>query len=299
MFRLNLFFIYENGVKIQALRELKVISYPSKPGKGSSINLNHFVHNWARLSDAKAALDNLLHAGVFGLSIRGPAYSEFQKVLTETLDKVSTTGTSPAEDLNKTDSDGLLRALDKFEAVLQGDLSTGNFYAVLPKGAYDTTTLTTDGVKALPAGLELKCPGTEFDANEAAKCLAFELWTACAFHLYRIVEAVLAKYWSQVSNGAEHPDNRAMGKYLQLMENTPKDQPALGSPEVRAALRDMKNLHRNPLIHPEKTINSEDEAIALLHAVYSVVNHMLTEIDVPAVPETNTLAGLLDIPDTP
>ena len=35
---------------------------------------------------------------------------------------------------------------------------------------------------------------------------------------------------------------------------------------VRAALKDIKNLHRNPLIHPEHTLESVDEAIESLLA---------------------------------
>lgn len=51
---------------------------------------------------------------------------------------------------------------------------------------------------------------------------------------------------------------------------------------MKAALKDLKDLHRNPLIHPEHTLESPDEAIALMNGVHTVMVYMLKEIPIVA-----------------
>jgi hypothetical protein len=74
-----------------------------------------------------------------------------------------------------------------------------------------------------------------------------------------------------------------MGEYLNEM-----DKKKIGDDRVKTALRDLKNLHRNPLIHPEHSINTAEEAIALMNGVHNVMVYMLQEIPAiaptPAVP---------------
>lgn len=45
-----------------------------------------------------------------------------------------------------------------------------------------------------------------------------------------------------------------------------------------SALRDLKDLHRNPLIHPDEVIESSEEAMALLGSILAVVTTMLKDI---------------------
>ena len=58
----------------------------------------------------------------------------------------------------------------------------------------------------------------------------------------------------------------------------------LGDEKVREALKQLANLHRNPLIHPQVTLTVE-EVIGTLGIARSVIGAMLTVMpDVP--PET-------------
>jgi hypothetical protein len=57
-----------------------------------------------------------------------------------------------------------------------------------------------------------------------------------------------------------------MGDYLNEM-----NQKKIGDEKVKAALKDLKDLHRNPLIHPEHSLESADEAIALMNGVHTVM----------------------------
>ena len=77
-----------------------------------------------------------------------------------------------------------------------------------------------------------------------------------------------------------------MGDYIAALTNQ-----GAGDPIVLSALKDLKDLHRNPLIHPEHTLEI-DEAIALLGSIQSVIVHMLKAIPLP-------VSDLPDLPELP
>jgi hypothetical protein len=124
-----------------------------------------------------------------------------------------------------------------------------------------------------PDDLGAKVPAAIGDAREAMKCIVYELPTAAGFHLHRANESVLRKYFDTVSNGATPPDNPNVGIYLKIMEDK-----KLGDEKVRAALRDLNKLHRNPLIHPELSLENVDEAYALYCGVFAAMQAMLKAI---------------------
>ncbi len=64
-----------------------------------------------------------------------------------------------------------------------------------------------------------------------------------------------------------------MGDYINQLT-----QRKAGDPRVLSALKDLKDLHRNPLIHPEHSLDSVDQAIALMNGVHSVMVYMLADI---------------------
>lgn len=122
-------------------------------------------------------------------------------------------------------------------------------------------------------GFDPKVPDSAVDAQEAGKALAFELATACGFHTFRVVESVLRKYYETVSGGVPTPlEKRSIGGILYLLKEN-----SIGSSTVIAALQQIKDLHRNPLAHPDVSISS-DEAISLIGMSQSVITAMLREI---------------------
>ena len=82
-------------------------------------------------------------------------------------------------------------------------------------------------------------------------------------------------YWTAVSGGKPHPRLKNMGSYLKKMGEV-----KAGNAKVLAALQQIKDLHRNPLAHPEETLTLE-EAVGLFGIVQSAVNAMVKEIPVP------------------
>lgn len=173
---------------------------------------------------------------------------------------------------------GLFNALNTFKANFNAETSIADTYVVTPKRGYDTVSLIQSGEILFPADLPAKVPEAILDVREATRCIAFELPTAAAFHLFRAVEAVLYRYYDTVTNGKPRPKSRNMGDFINALETIDA-----GEKRVRSALRDLKDLHRNPLVHPEHSLSTIDEAVALLGGVQSVVVHMLAAIPYPKV----------------
>ena len=134
-----------------------------------------------------------------------------------------------------------------------------------------------------PADLVTKVSEAVFDAKEAGKCLAYEVPTACGFHVFRVTESVLRKYYAHVTGGAAPPKVRSLGVYVNALKATKK-----GDEKILAALKQMTDLHRNPLIHPE-TVLTVDEAIAIFGIARSAITAMLSAL--PVVPPTTATVG--------
>ncbi|MSO69455.1 MAG: hypothetical protein EXQ98_04135 [Alphaproteobacteria bacterium] len=169
----------------------------------------------------------------------------------------------------------IARALSVFEGAVKAELAVANAYFVTRKGGYDTLALVANAEMLFPTDLGQKIPTAILDLREAGKCLAFELPTAAGFHVLRATETVLRAYWGAVGNGKPHPRKKTMGDYLKRMQDE-----GGGNAKARAALQQIKDLHRNPLMHPEETLTL-DEAIGLFGIVQSAISAMLKDIPLP------------------
>lgn len=163
-------------------------------------------------------------------------------------------------------------ALQQFETVLIAELNVGHAFWVTKKRGYDTYDLINQAEVIFPQELIAKVPESIADIRESGRCIAFELGTAAGFHTMRALEIVLRRYFDVVTNGAPRPKTNNMGDYLSEL-----DRLAVGDVKTKAALKQIKNLHRNELIHPEVTL-SLDEAIGLWNMAQSVIVAMLSEI---------------------
>ncbi len=121
----------------------------------------------------------------------------------------------------------------------------------------------------------MKVPAAIKDVQESTKCIAFELPSAAAFHLHRANEATLAAYFDVVSGGAKPPRQKTMGAYLKRMRDL-----GVGHAKVLAALDQLRDLHRNPVMHPQDFLKDTDEAISLMGAIRAAMTEMLKVIPV-------------------
>jgi hypothetical protein len=169
---------------------------------------------------------------------------------------------------------------DQFKTVFLSELSTLPSFLVAGKESYDTNLLIDEGFRLFPQSLPLKAPEAVHDAMESGKTIAFELATAAGFHIFRVVEAVLKRYWDHVSSGAPRPKLQTIGNFATEMEKS-----KFGDQKVVESLKQLAKLHRNPLIHPEAVLTVE-ESIETLGIARSVVGAMLRSL--PDVPPTTT-----------
>lgn len=171
----------------------------------------------------------------------------------------------------------------RYKTVLLAEFGSFNTYLVTQHGGYDMYSLLAAGETIFPTDLGMKVPEAVIDAREAARALAYEVSTACGFHAFRVTESVLRRYYSHVTGGAAPPKVRSIGVYLNALKQSKK-----GDEKILAALKQMTDLHRNPLIHPEVVLTTE-ESIATLGIARSVITAMLAVL--PIQPPTTTTAA--------
>jgi hypothetical protein len=166
----------------------------------------------------------------------------------------------------------------EFITIFIAELSVLPIYIATPKEGYDVDKLIFNGSCIFPPAIAQKAPDAEIDLKEAGKALAFALPTSCGFHVFRATECVVRRYWDVVAKGSDRPSLQTLGNFAAEMEKR-----KIGEPKVIEALKQMTRLHRNPLIHPEAILSS-DEAIGIIGIARSVVGAMLSEL--PDVPGT-------------
>jgi hypothetical protein len=176
----------------------------------------------------------------------------------------------------------LQNAVSAFEAVLGAELALIPLYVVTPKSGHVLSDLIESGQVCFPDELATKVPAAIPDVQAATKCIAFELSTAAGFHLHRANEAVVRAYFAVVAPNEKAPKSGNLGDYLKVMS-----EKNLGDAKVIAALGQIKDLHRNPIMHPEQSIDSTDEAVSLMGAVRAAIGEMLKAIPLPS----NSLPG--------
>jgi len=177
---------------------------------------------------------------------------------------------------------GIRNTHSQYKTVLLAELGSFNTYFVTQHGGYDMYALLSAGETIFPSDLGTKVPEAVIDAREAARALAYEVPTACGFHAFRVTESVLRKYYTHVTGGQAQPKVRNIGVYLHALRQSKK-----GDEKILAALKQMTDLHRNPLIHPEVVLTTE-ESIATLGIARSVITAMLAVL--PVQPPTTVTA---------
>ncbi|MBX9455532.1 MAG: hypothetical protein KL863_05595 [Rhizobium sp.] len=152
----------------------------------------------------------------------------------------------------------------KLSILLEQDLSHQAVYHVLPKRAYSTYKLIDDASSLFSKEVVSELSDIELlDIRDAGKCAAFELPTAAAFHFFRAIDALLQRYTILV-NG-ETSKSKNWGQYIIDLEKGGV------APKITSVLRQLKDLHRNPIIHPETRLTVE-ECFSLFGLAESATN---------------------------
>ena len=197
MERVNGTFLYELGANLQPLTTIH-----SGPLTQKSLDL---------LQNARSELDHLLHAHVFDPATSRGKGEGLLKYLQELVDRGRTIQEGKSPSLSDSEVNHLRNSFFDFSSALTAELSRAPLYFVTPKRGYNLYLLLNEAEKIFPDGLLDKVPSVDVDVEQAGKCLAFNLPTATAFHLHRINEEVLHRYYDAVTGGASRPTGRNMG----------------------------------------------------------------------------------------
>lgn len=164
----------------------------------------------------------------------------------------------------------------EFQTVLSAELQTLATYHVTQKGIYSTTGLIEEAEKILPEPV-LKKINTDIveEIRQSGRCLAFDVATASAFHMMRATESVIHKYYLQVCKPKSEKKLDSWGAYIAKLEQSQDPQVK----EVVAMLQQIKDQHRNLIMHPEIVL-SPDEAFTLFEIAKGAIIAMADQLAV-------------------
>lgn len=162
----------------------------------------------------------------------------------------------------------------EFETVLANELPGLATYIVYQKGIYSTDELISQAdTHILSKFRTVLNPKAAQDVREGGRCLAFEVGTASAFHMWRAVESVMDSYYEVLTGKTFEAANvtRTWYKYIEALKGANAER------KITAFLDHIREEYRNPIAHPEETLEL-DEAFGLFGTALSAIGQMLRAI---------------------
>jgi len=166
----------------------------------------------------------------------------------------------------------------EFEIVLSAELQTLAAYHVTQKGIYSTADLIDEAEKILPGSILPKISEeVKEEIRQSGKCLAFDSGTACAFHIMRAIELVMHEFYITILKPKPKPTRRLpnWGEYINKFQSSSNPS----AKELAVLLQQIKDKHRNLVMHPEMTL-SVDEAFSLFEIAKGVLIFMADKLPV-------------------
>jgi hypothetical protein len=168
---------------------------------------------------------------------------------------------------------GLYFWKDRFEEAFEREHRNLDVFTVTPKGLYNTRLLIEAPENDFPKELRAALPKQAlYDLQQAARCLAFDVPTACAFHVCRATESLMLAYYAKLAGHDWNlPKNKEWHQYIDHLKKE-------GAPDkITDRLKEIKNSDRNALIHPDINVRL-DEAHVLFKLCAAVNFYMAEEI---------------------
>ena len=147
----------------------------------------------------------------------------------------------------------IINSKQAFEQDFERETHNLDVFTVTPKGIYNTRDLIECAESKFPENIRKVFPNqTILDIQQAGRCLAFEVPTACAFHVCRAAESVILKYYEALKKKPWAFRQRDWGRYIEEL----KKERALDA--ITSRLDEIRKLDRNVFIHPEKNVSLEE-----------------------------------------
>jgi hypothetical protein len=161
---------------------------------------------------------------------------------------------------------------DPLRTLLHGELAVQSVYHIWPKRAFDTNLMIDKATALFSSEIQVWfTPEETYNIEQAGKCIAFETPTAAGFHLIRAAESVIRRYYTLVVGTEPKLKMRNWGVYIRNLKKCGAE------PKVIHALEQIKDLHRNPVIHPEIALTLE-EAVSLIGITESVISAIFADM---------------------
>jgi hypothetical protein len=180
-------------------------------------------------------------------------------------------GNSEAQ-LDEHKIDLLSFAIRSFDASFSLELGRAPIFAVAPRGVFDMRRLIANASSVFDGYLDRLPARAVEEVEVAGRCLAFSLWTAAGFHIARATEAVVKRQMEVFGCPPIKKSQRNLGNYIHALT-------AKGAhPRVIQHLTRFKELHRNPLMHPDVTL-AAPEGLSLWATCVSLIQAMVADME--------------------
>jgi hypothetical protein len=174
-------------------------------------------------------------------------------------------------------------AAKSFETVFDSESPRMAIFWVEKKGIYQTEDLIDHADMHLPDSVRnYLSTQAKVDLIAAGRCLAFNLPTATAFHVWRALEVTFGEYYVSLAGKSFEKAKiaRNWGAYIKALNEAGADVKITGN------LDHIRAEYRNPVMHPNVNVQPE-EAFGLVGIGFSVITQVLNEIGrVMSPPET-------------
>jgi hypothetical protein len=148
--------------------------------------------------------------------------------------------------------------ISEFEHVFSAVCRKCETYFVEQKMGFDISLLLHNAETNLHASVRpFIAPEAIDEVKAAGRCFALESFTASGFHTLRALEVVMGDYYKAVSG--KDKEFRSWYDYVEAFKELEAEvngkKPKFPSPKVSAMLDRMRQLDRNPLMHPRDTLD--------------------------------------------
>lgn len=263
MKRVNINQFYDFGSVVHPLTELT----PGKPLKEYMFTVAY----------ARAWLNRFMLGAMIPMTICKPAAERTINAINDLMppDPEEEKKLDTEKQVNYAQLYDIIEGAKNFETVFSAELQNMATYFISKKGIFDTNDLIEHADELFTENIRPHISNqVKHDIREAGKCLAFDLSTAAGFHITRAVEGVLLAYLKLLCPKIIEDlkeSQRNLGNYIKLARENKGDE------KVCSSLDQFRDLHRNPLIHPETVLTIED-AITLLGIAQSSIVAIITDI---------------------
>lgn len=144
------------------------------------------------------------------------------------------------------------KMLEKFQHLLQDEIQKAPLFCCEEEsiGNLSVDKLLTGAHNGYPVDIQKHLPPEcQFEIDESGRCLVYERPTASGFHILRAVELAIITYLSAIPGFTMPPINRQnWGEYISQLKTHKASKGTIDH------LQNLKDNHRNPLMHPQDTL---------------------------------------------